>query len=589
MLAILCSAAIGETEENAVTVATLTAMRGYFFTDLWGNNSTDLDVQNLIHGLSTIEWVSENQYEPNPTAVKELLAQENEDGSKTFYVILNEGLCYSDGSEISASDYVFSVLLLASPQVMQLGGAETAYNWIRGYEAYHSGETDHFSGVRLMGNYIFSLTVEDEYLPFFYENSYVDITPYPIQVLLGDYTVVDSARGAYLKAEDDALPTPFSAEKLKEKLFGKNGYMTTPSVVSGPYRIVKYDGENGIAVFEKNPMYPGNAEGVVPSVEKITLIGTNAADALNGIKDGTYDLVVQCVSGNMIDEAIADGVNYDMYPRRGLGYICFACEKQTMNDILVRKAIASATNRSGYTAEYLGSYGITAYGYYGVGQWMTQAALGNVDIEGLTGVSAESFDTIPYEINNAKYFLNEAGYRDGIDLTLAIPENSEAGKTFVKYTAADYEKAGIHLTIAEIPFDELLDDLYGPEERKYDMYFLGSNFSKVFDPSISFMFGGMNASATNLTRISDEELYKKSLAMRSCEPGDIKGYFDAWCAFQQKFGEVMPLIPLYSNLYADLFSMRLTGYGLSGHREWADAILYASVNGTNNATAEPLF
>lgn len=577
-LALLCTCAVCETEGNAVTVATLTGMRGNFFTDLWGNGSTDLDVQNLIHGLSTVEWVSENSYEPNPTTVKELLTQENEDGSKTFYVFLNEGLCYSDGSEITAEDYVFTVLLLASPQVKQLGGAETAFNWIKGYRAYHSGETDRFSGVRLMSRYLFSLTVDSAFLPFFYEDSYVDVMPYPVQVLLGNYSVADSAQGAYLKAEDNGLPMPFAAENLKTRLFGKNGYMSSPSVVSGPYCLKKYDAGQGIAVFVKNPYYPGNVEGIKPSIEKITLVECDVQSAMAGLKDGSIDLINQCVSADMIDGAIADGFAYELYPRRGLGYVCFACERKLLSDSNVRRAITCATDRSGYAAAYLGNYGVPAYGYYGMGQWMTQIALGNAVPEGFDEVYLEDFSTTPFDTQKARQLLKNAGYADGIDLTLAIPEGSEAGRTFVKFVSESYAAAGIGLRVTEIPFAKLLDDLYGTDERDYDAYFLGSNFSKVFDVSVVFETDGLTAPAENLTRVTDEQLYGQALAMRSCAPGNIKGYFDAWCAFQQRFGEVMPLMPLYSNLYADLFGARLTGYGMLGRRDWTEAILYASVS-----------
>ena len=594
----MMSFALCENERaDTLSVGTLTRMRGYFFTDLWGNNSTDLDVQNLIHGLSTVAWVSESEYTADPTVVKELLTQDNADGSKTFYIFLNDGLMYSDGSEITAADYVFTVLLLASPQVKQLGGAETAYNFLTGYDAYHSGETQCLSGVHLLGKTIFSLTVDSAYLPFYYENSYVDVTPYPVQALLGDYMVADSDEGAYLTTDDDSLSLPFDADRLNDRLFGKNGYMSTPNVVSGPYCIKKYDAASGSVSFTANPYYPGNAYGAKPNIEKMLLTACGADEAIDGLRDGRFDLICQCVSAEMIKNGIEKGFSCELYPRRGLGYVCFACESSILSDVSVRKAIACATDRAGFAESYLGSYGTAAYGYYGLGQWMVQTALGNLTVDGAEQVSVENFNTTPYDLETANRYLDEAGWNSALaldssrygircnekgellKLKLAVPAGSKAAEEFITFASSAYEKIGIRLQVVELPFDVLSDDLYSAGERAYDMYFLGSNFSKVFDPSVIFNADERNTSVSDLTRVADQQLFDKALAMRSVRAGDAAGYFDAWCAFQTRFGEVMPLLPLYSNLYADLGGSRLMAYSLVGRRDWTEAILYASLAG----------
>lgn len=596
VLTLLCSCVFGaQAETDTLSVGTLTKMNGYFFTDLWGNNATDLEVQNLIHGLSTIAWVSESEYIPDPTVVKELLLQDNPDGSRTFYVFLNEGLCYSDGSEITAVDYVFTILLLASPQLKALGGAETAYSFLQGYDAYHSGETEYFSGVRLMSSYIFSLTVDAAHLPFYYENSYADVTPYPIQVLLGDYQVADSESGAYLTTDNDALPLPFAAETLRERLFGKNGYMTAPSVVSGPYCLERFDFESSTAVLNANPNYPGNAYGQKPLIESIVISECGVDEALEGLENGGFDLVTQCVSGSMIEAGLSAGFNCELYPRRGLAYVCFACEGSILSDAAVRKAIACMTDREGLVDSYLGSYGVTVYGYYGVGQWMAQTALGSFSLNGTQAVSLQDFNTTPFDIQAAEQLLNEAGwnksaeggaYTDGVryngkgeplSLTLAIPEGGAGGAAYADFVKDTYASAGAELVIDVIPFDELLTDLYSAGERSYDMYFLGSNFSKLFDPGTVFRADEKNVSVSNLTRVNDERLFEKARAMNLVKSGNTVGYYEAWRDFQICFGEVMPLLPLYSNLYADFYGSRLTDYSLVGCRDWTEAILSASI------------
>ena len=41
---------------DELTVAVTTPLTGYFFTNMWGNNSSDLDIRSLIHGYNLIEW-----------------------------------------------------------------------------------------------------------------------------------------------------------------------------------------------------------------------------------------------------------------------------------------------------------------------------------------------------------------------------------------------------------------------------------------------------------------------------------------------------------------------------------------------------
>ena len=42
--------------ENSLVVGNPTPMRGEFFTDMWGNATSDIDVRDLLHGYNLIMW-----------------------------------------------------------------------------------------------------------------------------------------------------------------------------------------------------------------------------------------------------------------------------------------------------------------------------------------------------------------------------------------------------------------------------------------------------------------------------------------------------------------------------------------------------
>ena len=39
-----------------LTVAVTTPLTGNFFTNMWGNGTSDMDVRAMIHGYNLIEW-----------------------------------------------------------------------------------------------------------------------------------------------------------------------------------------------------------------------------------------------------------------------------------------------------------------------------------------------------------------------------------------------------------------------------------------------------------------------------------------------------------------------------------------------------
>ena len=606
---------------EVLKVGSSTMVNGCFFTNLWGNNTSDIDVRSMLHGLSTTAWISEVEYGVNKTVVKEALSEDNDDGSVTYYIKLNENLKFSDGTDITAADYVFSVLYQASPLLTQLGAAEIAYTYIKGYEDYHSGKTPVFAGVRLLGTYIFALTVEAEYLPYFYEDAYIDVTPYPINALLGEFEVIDSINGAFIagmsvthieNGEEVTITKELTVELVKDKLFGENGYMSAPAVVSGPYKLVRYDAETGYVEFEKNPYYIGNYEGVVPEIEKVTLEYSATSDAADDLMNGRFHIINKVVTADVMNELIETGAKISTYARRGLGYVIFACDSEILSDENVRKAISCAIDRETYVSELLGEYGVNVYGYYGIGQWMARAANGAFSLEDLTAeeqtawdeVVLEELNTTPYDLVVAGKLLDKAGWNksaDGSDYTSGIRYKdingelksltlryaksieSKAAKLLEGYMAEASAHLGIELIVEDISFTDMLSELYSPGERPSDIYFMGSNFDEVFNPVSTFAVDEKYEGIANISHIKDERLELLAKVMNRIESGDVLGYYLAWYAFQQRFTEVMPMLPIYSDVYADFSCDMLIDYEIMPHEGWPQAIIYANFNQRRNS------
>ena len=108
---------------DELIVANPTITKGDFFTEMFGNDTADIDVRALIHGYNLVNWdQSQGVYVIDESVVESLLVTEDSEGNKTYYLGLYDDLYYSDGTPITAWDYAFSLLLMMSREIEEIGG-----------------------------------------------------------------------------------------------------------------------------------------------------------------------------------------------------------------------------------------------------------------------------------------------------------------------------------------------------------------------------------------------------------------------------------------------------------------------------------
>ena len=620
-----------------VTVGNTTKMKGDFFTDMWGNATSDIDVRMLLHGYDLIIWDGEQgMYRADPSVVMGMLGTENIDtGDHTYTISLARDLYYSDGTQITAWDYAFSFLLQMAPEIEEIGGTPMRREHILGAADYANERTDILTGVNVTDDYTLSITLDGNYLPFFFELGLLSCNPYPISVIAPGCEVRDDGNGVYLTGN-------FNAAVLESTLNGSNGYRINPSVVSGPYTLVSFDGTT--AEFERNEYYKGNADGELPLIEKLTYTLAENETMLDKLQSGEYQILNKVTKSDVITAGmgtIADGETaMGNYPRIGLSYIAFACEKDTVSSAAVRQAIAWCMDRDAIVNDYTGNYGIRTDGYYGVGQWMYSLINGTVappvdppedendpeqvkeyeeEMEAWQKLNMRSLQTFTYAdipeeeteetetpteepvveytpeeiavldvqeaisiLESDGWELNDNGIRekDGVvlDLVMIYPEGNTIAESFERNLIPHLEEAGIRLTMEAVPMQELLRRYYNQDERDMDMVYLASNFDIIFDPSSTFAVADTEEGrvAHNVTKINDEELYRLAVDMRQTEPGEVLEYMQKWVAFQKRFNETLPMIPIYSNVYFDFFASNINDYNVAADGSWGSAILGAT-------------
>lgn len=121
------------------------------------------------------------------TVVKSHKETLNEDGSKTFEIEIKEGLTYSDGTPITAKDYLVHSLVFSTPVAAEAAKKDhRSAMQIVGYEDFSSGKTKELKGLRLLGDYKFSVTIDKQYIPYFYDITYAAFSPVYPAVWLDD-------------------------------------------------------------------------------------------------------------------------------------------------------------------------------------------------------------------------------------------------------------------------------------------------------------------------------------------------------------------------------------------------------------------
>ena len=85
---------------------------------------------------------------------------------------------------------------------------------------------------------------------------------------------------------------------------------------------------------------------------------------------------------------------------------------------------------------------------------------------------------------------------------------------------------------------------------------LGIGFNVLYEPEQAYKVGG----PANKNKISDKELAKLAKDLNLVDPSKEDEYLDKFVAFQKRWNDQLPDIPLYSNQYYDFFTKKLKGY-----------------------------
>ena len=570
------------------------AMNGDMF-DGWTNLVANANTKDIIYGYRTIMYTDDDQFLADPVVVRSLTSRENSDGGKTYTIEINDNLVWNEGTRITAKDYVFAMLLNYSSEMRELG----ARRWVggdvyQGFDDYNNGVTNVLSGVRLINDYTFSVTVApfdgngDPTFPFWFEITYANVIPLPMHVLAPGCDVVDTGNGTQITG-------PFSLQLLQQTVDnGSTGYRYTPYVSAGPYKFVNYDASAFQIVLEVNDRFLGEGpDRVKPLIQTLVFYQVATATAIDELSSGAVDLLIQMSGAVSINPGLdlvdAGRADYISYARNGYGRITFHCDWGPTQFAEVRRAIAYCLDREEFVRQYTGGFGVIVHSRVGSAQWMLRDNLSALE-RGLT-VYTVNLQRAIEELEAGGWTLNEQGgaYTSGIRhkrmpdgslMSLTIewfsPDSNVIGEMLGTFFYDNARSVGMEINHAWGDSVAFGNALYGVGNR-YNMINGGVGFNVQDSPWYYYvpdpdMFGSWN---TNF--IADEELNRYTQEMRNTTPGDNASFSRSWLNFVMRFNELLPDLPLYSDEYFDFFNPKLKDFNHSSLYPWTSAILRAYV------------
>ncbi len=526
-----CGSVSLETTENSEQTAEVcriglyTPISGdYLFTSAWGDTGADRDLRNLLHGAENVSIVRENTYAANPSVISSVSITDGTDGSRTYSYTLMSGLCYNDGSSLTAKDYVFSVLLQSSEDFGKLSGDHSAYSMLEGYEAYADGSSNIFTGVRLLSDKSFSLTIAADSLPNYQEMLLTQVYPVPSAVIAPGAVVADDGEGAYI--------TGMTEEILASTLEGENGYRRQPMVTAGPYQLQSID--NGVYTLSANPYYAGGYYKRQPSVKLMTVETVDPAEAED------YDLIVGITgrSGfNKANKLLSDGKMSVSY-----SYDSLVTSALSFSDTVqpeVRLALSELIDNT-ETSDLL------------AGHW-GQEPLGNIPLA--SSLYQECFASLSS--------LSENSY-DVSDLLTAV-NNGEPVVLTYGYNPDDEDSVALIPLLEKAADSEPLLQIEAVENAaEPDLYYTRTQLGKDWG-------AWQGLSHTNISEAAFD------LQHTAYNPNSTR-YSEKLAQFEQEYMKVLPNLPLAVYKACDLVGKRLIGYQqVDVYDDWTIWIQYSRI------------
>lgn len=413
-----------KSSDGKVILGSVTDLSGAFRNASWGKSSpgaSDLDIQNLTSGYATVMSNKEGSYVWNETALAKdadgkvitPTSKVNEDGTLTYTIKIADNLTFSDGSKITAKNYIAGLLANSTAVAVEAKGTGVSGNTLVGFDEFkaydgtNEGKTvdkvtasKTFKGVRLVDEFTFEVTFTADYAGYYYSIVNAAFSPDPLALYLGKNGAIETDENGYC-----GLNEAFYAKTSDGKSYATAAEITanlkwdSELPYSGPYYVKNYDEGTKTATLELNDKYLGDVRGNA-SIKAITYVKVVSETQMDMFKAGQVDVVAGITGGDDTEAALKivkeSPTKYKEthYDRAGYGKLGFRADFGPTGMVEVRQAIMYTINRPEFAQTFTGGHGSVVHGPYYTGFSAYQANKNTIKLNQYTYSSSSAIDVL---------------------------------------------------------------------------------------------------------------------------------------------------------------------------------------------------
>ena len=423
----------------------------------------------------------------------------------TYSFVLREGVQFSNGSALTASDvqYTFERLLTAG------GVNDDIPLEVKGAEALKNGEAESLEGFVVEDDFHFSITLNAANAGFLAE-----LTGPAMSVV--DKETMESVDNFGIECEDT---------------IGTGPYVVTEWVVNDHYTLVA------------NENYWGEA----PSVKKVIVSIIPDASTQNLMyQSGELDII----DLEFIDSAIVESTYKTNYAdkivsgsRVGMVYFALNANNEYLSDVVVRKAVQMSVDVDTIISSIYGGDAIAQAGIIPVGVWGANADLARPT----------------YDPAAAKAMLADAGYAEGeVTFEMALDSSSNSNIQLVyQMVQQQLKEAGINVTLSTYDESSWLDLRKSGEMDS----FIATWTMDYNDPAniMYTFFGSAEKTAIRSLNYADEAIMAR-VAAASGITDDAERMAEYQALEEKIVNEDAAWVPMFGNMHLFALSERVADF-----------------------------
>ena len=334
--------------------------------------------------------------------------EQSEDGlTWTFH--LRDGLKWSDGSALTAADFVYAWRRVADPVTAAPYGYDLL-NMVVGYNDAAAGDLEKL-GVEAHDERTFIVHLVNPCIYFDKIAAFATLVP---------------VQQATVNANGD-------------------GWTTEPAsyVTDGPYYMTEFT-DGAQIVFTKNPYYWDAAHITFDQIVWHLIEDPNTA--YTAYNQGELQMIKDVPTEEI--PSLRDNSEFYLEPIMGTYYVTFNVRKAPFNDVRVREALSLAIDRDHVANVIMGGTYSPAKNFVGPG--VSDAAKGSSFEQVTTATYGDHFaGDYAADLAKAKQLLADAGYPDGNGFPAFEYLTNDSGyhKAVAEYLQAAYAELGLKMTV----------------------------------------------------------------------------------------------------------------------------------------------